>query len=258
MASGDARPAPKDTIDGPPVDPAVYAGEETPLLLRKPVIIALIAAFVALVATYVVAAQLLGISTEIDAEPFRDWVDRWGPWGPVVFVLVLAASVLFAPIPNAPIFFAAGLIWGAFLGTVYSVAGLMLGSILAFYAARLLGRRYLPKLVGKRAAARLDQLAETMGGRVIFWARMLPAVNFDWISFVAGVTAISVRDFTVWSFFGMLLPTAVLVTAGDGLGRDFRITVLMGAVWVAGIVLSAVYFWFQRRRRIRTRRAAAV
>ncbi|MFN0093336.1 MAG: TVP38/TMEM64 family protein [Dehalococcoidia bacterium] len=225
----------------------VLTGGQTPLLLRWPVITGLAVGLAALVVAYIVAARALGFSTEIDAEPFRDWVDGFGVWGPVIFVCVLAFSVLFAPIPNAPIFIAAGLVWGAILGTVYSVAGLLLGSVIAFWVSRKLGRRHLPRLIGPAAAARLDRLAETMGGKVIFWARMLPAVNFDWISFVAGVTSITFREFISWSFLGMILPTSIVVVAGDGLGRDFRITIAMGAVWVGGIALSALVFWLRRR-----------
>jgi uncharacterized membrane protein YdjX (TVP38/TMEM64 family) len=128
------------------------------------------------------------------------------------------------------------------------MVGLLLGSVMAFYTARYVGRRYLARLIGAKAAARLDHLADTMGGRVIFWSRMLPAVNFDWVSFVAGMTSIRFRTFFVYSLLGMLLPTSVTVIAGDGLGKDLRITLAMGGVWVLGIVASAAYFWLIRRR----------
>jgi uncharacterized membrane protein YdjX (TVP38/TMEM64 family) len=92
-------------------------------------------------------------------------------------------------------------------------------------------------------------MATTMGGRVVFWARMLPVVNFDLISFLAGLTAIRFAPFFFYSFLGMLLPTSVAVIAGDSLGRDVRVTLALGGVWVAGIVLSAGYFYLRRRRR---------
>jgi uncharacterized membrane protein YdjX (TVP38/TMEM64 family) len=135
------------------------------------------------------------------------------------------------------------------------MAGLVLGSALAFQTARWLGRRHLGRLVGAKLAARLDHLAETMGGRVIFWSRMLPAVNFDWISFVAGMTSIRFLPFIIYSALGMLIPTALVVAAGDGLARDPRITLVLVGCWMAAIVGSALYFW-QRRRRWRAQRAS--
>lgn len=230
------------------MDAFVFEGEETPLLLRRRVLAGIVLAFLAIVAAYVVAAQVFGLSLEIDAEPFQDWVDGLGIWGPLAYMGILAISVLFAPIPNAPIFIAAGLAWGPVLGTIYSLAGMMLGSAAAFWVSRRFGRKYLPMLIGSKAAARLDNLSQTMGGKVIFWARMLPVVNFDWVSFVAGITAMRFWTFFTWSFFGMILPTAVAVVAGDGLGKDVRITLVLGGFWVFGILLSAMYFWFRHRR----------
>ena len=226
----------------------VAEGEDVPLLLRGRVVVVLAAVFAALIGTYLLLAAVYGWSFTLDAKPFREWVDQWGYFGPVVFVLVLALSVLFAPIPNVPIFIAAGLAWGPVVGTAYSMAGMMLGSVMAFYVARAFGRRHLPKLIGSKTAARLDTLADTMGGRMVFWSRMLPAVNFDWVSFVAGMTSIRFWPFFLYSFLGMLLPTTVAVAAGDGLGKDLRITLAMGGVWVAGIAASALYFWYTRRR----------
>jgi uncharacterized membrane protein YdjX (TVP38/TMEM64 family) len=236
---------PDPTVRG--LDSLALGESGVPILLRKRVIAALAAGFCALVVAYFVAAQLIGISLTFDAEPFRDWVDGFGILGPIVFIVVMALSVLFAPIPNVPIFIAAGLAWGPVVGTAYSMAGLTLGSAMAFYAARYLGRRHLRRLVGRHHADRLDHLATTMGGRVIFWSRVLPAVNFDWISFIAGMTAIPFHVFIVYSFLGMLGPTALTVAAGDSLSRDPAITLALGGVWMGAILLTAVFFWIRRR-----------
>ena len=239
---------PSRRVSRPSLDSFIFEGEETPLLLRGRVVAVIAAAFVAMAVSYLVLARAFGWSYDINAAPFRDWVDSWGAWGPVAFIVVMALSVLFAPIPNVPIFIAAGLVWGPVVGTAYSMAGLLIGSTMAFYVSRRFGRRHLPRLIGRKAAERLDSAAQTIGGRVIFWSRMLPAVNFDWISFVAGMTAIRFAPFFVYSALGMLLPTWVAVAAGDGLGRDIRITLAYGALWVAAIVASAAYFWYRRNR----------
>ncbi len=239
------------------MDDFIFAGESTPLLFQRRTIVLIAIGFVVLIGAYVGMSAALGFSTEINAEPFRQWVEDRGWLGPLLFILIMAASVLFAPIPNVPIFIAAGLAWGAVLGTIYSMAGLILGSIAAFSISRKLGRKWLPRLVGSKASKRLDGLADTMGGRVIFWARMLPAVNFDWISFIAGVTSIRFRVFLVSSTLGMLIPTAVWVVAGEGLGEDFRKTVGAALFWLAGIIVSALYFYYRRRRWLARRAAAA-
>jgi uncharacterized membrane protein YdjX (TVP38/TMEM64 family) len=240
----------------PHMDDFVFEGEETPLLLKPQIAIALVILFLTLIATYAIAVFVFDLSLDIDAEPFQDWVEGLGWWGPFAYIGLLALSVLIAPIPNAPIFVAAGLAWGPVLGTIYSMAGMALGSVVAFYLARWAGRKHLPRLVGQKAAEKLDHLADQMGGRLIFWARMLPAVNFDYISFLAGLTSIRFWTFFLYSMLGMLLPTTVAVVAGDALGKDIRITLFMGGLWVAGIAASAGYFWYRHRRSQSARRLA--
>ncbi len=236
------------TLRRPSITDFIRDGEETPLLLRRRVLVGIALVFLGLVAAYFILAEVFNFTLELDAEPVQDWVEQWGVWGPIAFMAVMAFSVLFAPIPNAPIFIAAGLVWGPVLGSVYSMAGMMWGSAMAFWVARRLGRRYLPQLVGSKAAEQMDALSVRMGGRLIFWARMLPVVNFDWISFLAGLTAMHFWRFFVFSFLGMLTPTIVAVVAGDSLGRDLRITIIIAGVWIAGVILSALYFWLRQRR----------
>jgi uncharacterized membrane protein YdjX (TVP38/TMEM64 family) len=232
----------------PSLEDFVYEGEEVPLLLRKKVIAGIVLAFLLLVIGYVVASRIFGISYSIDAEPLRNWIDKQGVWAPLVFIAIMALSVLFAPIPNIPIFIAAGLIWGPVVGTIYSMAGMMLGSVMAFYAARWLGRKHLGRLIGRKAAQRLDSLVDRMGGRLVLAARLLPVVNFDWISMVAGLTAMRFWTFFVYSFIGMLIPTTVAVVAGDSLENNIGISIALAGVWVAGIVASAMFFWHRRKR----------
>ena len=229
--------------------------EQVPLLFRKRVILGIVLVVVVVVGGYFALSSALGWPTTIDAEPLRDRVEDLGPLGPLAFIGIMALSVLFAPIPNTPVFVVAGLVWGSVLGTVYSLAGLLLGSVIAFSLARRLGRKWMPRLIGGRAAGRLDELAASMGGRAIFIARMVPGLNFDWISFVAGVTSISFRSFLLASFLGMLLPTALTVVAGDGLGSDIRQTLIAIGIWLLSLVASAGYFWWERSRR-RARGAA--
>jgi uncharacterized membrane protein YdjX (TVP38/TMEM64 family) len=244
-------------IPHPSLEDFVFEGEETPLLLRRSVVLGIVAAFVLLLIGYFVFSIRFGFSWDLNAKPFKEWVDGFGAWGPIVFIVAMALSVLIAPIPNSPIFIAAGLAWGPIIGSIYSMAGLMLGSSMAFYVSRWLGRGWLPRLIGGKAAARIDQIADTMGGRVIFWARMVPAINFDWISFIAGLTSIRFTPFFIYSFLGFLFPTSLTVAAGDGLAHDVRITIALTGLWVLAIAATAGFFWFQRRRWAARRARAA-
>ena len=80
---------------------------------------------------------------------------------------------------------------------------------------------------------------------------MLPVINFDWISYLAGLTPINFRRFFIYSALGMLLPTVIAVVAGDSIGKDIRITLIIGSIWIGGIVLSGLFFWYRSRLEVK-------
>ena len=83
----------------------------------------------------------MAFENKIKAEAFRDWVEDLGALGPVAYIIVLGLSVLFAPIQTRRFSSPPGWPGAPVLGTIYSMAGLMLGSAMAFYFSRRMGRR---------------------------------------------------------------------------------------------------------------------
>lgn len=151
---------------------------------------------------------------DIDSQDVRDWVDGLGVWGPILLITVLAVAMVFAPIPNPPFMIAAGIVWGTFLGVVYSIIGQLIGSAVIFVISRKFGRRFIPRLVGEDAAARIDRIAQDMGPQIVFWWRMMP-VSFDFAAYAAGLTNMSFRLFIFLVFLGSIVPTSVVVGFGD-------------------------------------------
>ncbi len=61
---------------------------------------------------------------------FRDWIDSFGVWSPVVFIGIQIFQVVFSPIPGELTGFLGGYIYGFWVATLYSTVGLSLGSSL--------------------------------------------------------------------------------------------------------------------------------
>jgi uncharacterized membrane protein YdjX (TVP38/TMEM64 family) len=69
------------------------------------------------------------------------FVLQFGVWSPIVFVLLQTLQMLFLIIPGAPFLIAGGYVFGN-LGIVYSVIGIMIGSMIVFGMGRLFGRPF--------------------------------------------------------------------------------------------------------------------
>lgn len=76
------------------------------------------------------------------------WLADAGVFAPVVYMLIMAAAVVFSPIPSLPLDIAAGSFFGPFMGTVYSVAGALGGAVAGFLIARFLGRELIERFLG--------------------------------------------------------------------------------------------------------------
>lgn len=178
----------------------------------------------------------------VSVDDARGWIRDLGPWGPLLLVVVVAAAMLFSPIPNIPFFVAAGLAWGTPLGTLYSVLGQVLGATCAFWVSRKLGRKHLPRLVGAGAAQHIDRVSAHLGPQVVFWARMLPVISFDLASYAAGLTAMRYVPFVVAAGLGAIIPTAAVAHFGQALGGSLRgILVSLGIVALATIIPAAIW-----------------
>ncbi len=186
---------------------------------------------------------------DFDTDAAKDWADGLGIWGPIILVAILAAAMVFAPLPNPPIMIAAGLLWGTFLGVVYSVIGQLIGAAIIFYISRKFGRRFIPRLVGRSAAARIDSLAKEMGPQLVFWWRMMP-ISFDFAAYAAGLTAMSFRLFIFLVFFGSIVPTTMIVGFGDSLDSSWTARIAMGSIILVALAVPGTIMFFRYRDRI--------
>ena len=91
-----------------------------------------------------------------------------------------------------------GLLWGTFLGVVYSVIGQLIGAAIIFFISRKFGRQIHPQACGAPMPPKQDRRPSRseMGPQLVFWWRMMP-VSFDFAAYAAGLTAMSFRLFIV-------------------------------------------------------------
>ncbi len=211
----------------------------------------------AYVVAFTVASLMLSFALErlfgrfFNLEPLaiRDWLQRWGALAPAVYVLLMVLAIVLTPIPSVPLDIAAGLAFGLFWGTVWTLVGAELGALIAFWLARRLGRQRLARRLGQERIGKIGALTQRMGGRAVFLMRLLPAFSFDWVSYAAGLTSMSVRAFAVATFLGMLPPVVAIVAVGDLLvSRPGWSALIFGLLFV---LWAVPFLWWLRPRRHR-------
>ena len=128
-----------------------------------------------------------------DRERLQRTVESAGVLAPAVFVLLLVAQAVLAPLPAPAVAAAGHYIFGTLDGFFLTWLGALLGGVLSLFLSRAFGREYVTRSERLKG---LDRLVEEHGAILIFVLRLVPVISFDAISYAADLTGIS-----FWRFF---------------------------------------------------------
>ena len=173
-----------------------------------------------------------------DGDALRTVIHSFGILAPLVFVVVQALQVVFAPIPGQLLGFAAGYLFGSVAGTAYSLLGAAIGSAVAFSLSRRYGRPFVEDVVYGPTLDAFDDVCRERGLYALFVIFLVPGIPDDVLCFAAGLTDLDVRKMVVVSVVGRLPGYLVVAVAGANLaaGHTGETVVLVGLVLVASAV----------------------
>src|SRR5437870_1603106 len=131
--------------------------------------------------------SLLHTVLHLSVRDVRTTVRSLGPFGAPAVTVMIAAIIVFIPIPTIPIELVAGAVYGIALGTVLVLAGHVLGAICCFVIARQLGRPVLRRFLSEKVVRRVDEMSGQSGFWIVFFMRLLPLFDFKLVSYAGGL-----------------------------------------------------------------------
>ena len=132
-----------------------------------------------------------------DREQIRDFISSFGPSGPPLFIFIQVLQVIFAPVPGEATGFIGGYLFGTLPGFIYSSIGLTLGSWLNFSIGRLLGHRWVRKLIPAPQLEKIDAKLKRQGIIVVFILFLIPGFPKDYLCLALGLTTLPAKLFFV-------------------------------------------------------------
>ena len=191
--------------------------------------------FAILVGVYA-AASWFDLGDQLRPDQITNQLQAAGPFGPILFMLLMATAVVISPIPSLPLDLAAGATFGVTLGTVYAVLGAEVGAVLSFLIGPSLGREALTRLL-RIDISFCERCSDRHLALFVLLSRLLPIFSFDLVSYGAGLTNMSLRAFAVATLLGVIGPTFLLTYAGEQVvSGEWRLIVL-GLIMVAVLLL---------------------
>jgi uncharacterized membrane protein YdjX (TVP38/TMEM64 family) len=165
-----------------------------------------------------------------------DWIRNAGGAGMAVFALVYIAATLLL-VPGLALTAAAGLAYGPVVGTLLVSPVSVIAATLAFLVGRTVGRQWMTRRVEANPTfAAIDTAIGRSGLRLVTLLRLSPVLPFSVLNYALGLTQISMRDYVLGSFVGMLPGTVLYVYLGAAVSSA-------GALSHTGGVARQILYW---------------
>lgn len=185
---------------------------------------------------------------------FLRWIQQIGFWGPVLFILLYTAFIIFL-LPTVVLTFAAGFLFGIFHGSAYVVLSITLGAAVAFLIARyLFGERVTRYILQHPKLRVLDYELVREGWKIILLSRLVPFFPAKAANYFFGLARFRLKDFLIGTLLGVIPLTIINVYIGSlisdltaiGSGQTLR-SPLQWAAYGLGFAIAIVAFIYITR-----------
>jgi len=188
------------------------------------------------------------LSTDISAPAkliaLKTFFLQWGPWAPAAYILFVTAEVLVAPLPGLMLYAPGGVVFGGFLGGLYSLAGNLLGAAIACQIARFMGAgRWGQKF--RTSLKNTVPALERNGIWVVFFLRANPFTSSDLVSYAAGLAGMPTWKVLLGTGLGMAPLCWLQAYLAEGILEAFP--ALVYPLVATCIVYGFVALWIIRR-----------
>lgn len=209
-----------------------------------------------LAASILFVAGLLGVLVYFDLHErlleLLAWVEQQGAWASLLFVLIMAATVIFL-LPGIFLTTGAGFVFGVVHGSILVVVGTTLGAAISFLIARyLLGSRAKRFITEHERLGVVNAEMARHGWKVVLLTRLIPFFPSKVANYFFGLTTFRFRGYLVGSFLGFIPFSVHNVYLGSFVGdlaaltqRELGRTPVEWALYgfgFAATVVAVVYF----------------
>ncbi len=199
-----------------------------------------------------VVALLLWQQSELALPEIPYWIESqleaFGLWKAATIYILIFALRPFLLFPATLLTVSSGLLFGPWLGILFTIIGENASANVAFCVARWFGRDWVKKKAGISLQKWEKRIAEN-GLMTVLILRLI-MLPFDAVNYGCGLTAVRQRDYAIGTFIGILPALIAFVLLGGigsaGVQNRFWLLVASVVFLVLGILLAR---WLGRREK---------
>lgn len=174
-----------------------------------------------------------------DPIKFERWINSFGAKGILIFIAVQIIQVLIFIIPGEVVQIAGGYLYGTFFGSLYSLIGITIGSLMCFATARLLGYEFVRGLLSDDKLNKFDYVINNKKGEFgLFLIFLMPGLPKDALSYVAGLTPVKFLNFFILTAVARL--PGIIISSYIGANIEHKNYIVSGIILVIAVVLFVI------------------
>lgn len=160
-----------------------------------------------------------------------------------IYIGAQLLQIIICIIPGQELQFAAGYMYGFWLGYAFSLIGAALGTIVTYYLARLLGHDAMHMIFGEeKMNSVVEQIRGKKGIIIIFLIYLIPGVPKDLCNYAAGLSEIRLDRFLIVSLIGRSPGMMGSLLIGNQLvNGQYTSAIVIGIVAVVLCVLGLIF-----------------
>ncbi|WP_240910275.1 VTT domain-containing protein [Desulfopila sp. IMCC35008] len=181
---------------------------------------------------------------------FARWLEAH-PFSPLLVPLAYVVLGLVS-FPVTLLIMATIIVYGPWWGGWYALLGTTLSAVMVFLLGHVLGKNIVSRFSGS-LVNRVNQRLSKSGLMAVIAFRVIPVAPFSLINLMAGVSAISLRDFFIGTLIGIIPGITAISFVADRLFESLRrpdittFAALFIVVVLFGITLVSFRKWIKNR-----------
>lgn len=207
--------------------------------------ILLMAAVVAVMVVIMVRVGGPLIRVAGEPEKLEAYLEEQGAAGVWIYMGLVILQIIAAVVPGGPFEIAGGYLYGPFRGALICDLAMMAGSTVVFLLSRYIGRKFVHLFFSEKQIRSVKFMNSGSSGRrdlFLFLFFLIPGTPKDLLSYVAGLTDVSLQAWLFITFVGRFPAIYLSALSGTILSsRNYAgfilMLILFGALSVIGILL---------------------
>ena len=185
-----------------------------------------------------------------DPASFRAWLDNFGIFDELIFILIRAVQTMVKIVPAEPLEIAAGYAWGVVPGTVYCLIGNLIGSLAILALTKHFGLRFIELFL---PINNMKSLTLFKGGRrvysLLFLLYLIPGSPKDCFTYFAGFLPVKTLPFLLLTGLARIPSIITSTLCGATLAeKNYWLSALIFAITLVLTLIGTIIYHFYAKR----------